>query len=104
MKGYAPNMPSGITGRVTISQLNHAYQLPAISIPDDYYLILKAWPGNTGLIYVGFSAVGVTNQLEQAYSLIPNEFIGYRVQVASVLYVGGNFINDSVTYTVEQGG
>lgn len=100
--GYALNLPSGITGRITISQVPHAYRLPAIDIDDDYSFSLKAWPTNAGLIYVGFSDVSVTNQLEGAWPLILNEAISYRVQRASALYVGGTVVGDSVTYSVEQ--
>ncbi len=104
IKGYPSNFPAGITGRITINQLNHAYQLPGFSIPDDVRLVLKAWPTNAGLIYIGFTAIGVTNQLEGAYPLILNEPIAYRVQRASQLYGAGTVVGDSFTYTAEQGG
>jgi hypothetical protein len=104
IKGYPSNFSSGIIGRITFSQANRAYRLPAINIPDDVHLVIKAWPANGGLIYVGFSDVAVTTQLEQAYPLLPNEFVGYRVKVGSALYVSGNTVGDSVLYTAEQGG
>ena len=104
VKGYAANRPSGITGRIFINQINtvKAYRLPAFLIPDDYHIVLKAWPANIGLIYVGFSQLAVTNSLDQAYPLIRNESILYRVTSADALYVSGNTVTDSVTYTVEQ--
>lgn len=106
--GYPPNTETMIATRVQIVALGRYYQLPDIAVPDGFILQVKGWPTNLGTVYVGNSQGTVTN-INQVWSLLPNEAIGYGVKNAKELYVSGiappagaSIAGDWVVITVEQ--
>lgn len=99
--GIAPNTESITATRVVIGALFTPVQLPDISVPDQMILLIKAWYLNAGIIFVGESALA-SNSPNSVWSLVPNEFVGYRIQNANALWITGNAIGDSVVVTVEQ--
>lgn len=77
------------------------YRLPECSVPDDMPLVVKAYPTNVGMIFVGESASAAVNP-NQSYPLLPNEAIAYRIKNANAIYISAALAGDSVVCTVEQ--
>jgi len=106
IKGYAPNSYNIRVARLFINNLTLAIHLPSINIPDDTHLLIKAWPANVGLIYVGNSATSVIPTaggiITDAWPLLPNEIVGYKLKNSNTVYIGGNTIGDSFVISVEQ--
>ncbi len=104
-RGWVPNADGIRSTRVVISALDQPQQLPPLPVPDDMAVLLKGWPTNAGLVYVGGSNVACID-VQQAWPLLPNELVGYRVQNANQLYVAGitgagSFVGDMLAITVE---
>lgn len=99
--GVVPNA-NGITAtRVLIAAPGIAYRFPSIMVPDDMHLVIKAWPTNAGIIYVGGAAHEAIN-VNQSYPLLPNDLVSYRVDNAERIWVSGDTAGDFVVCTAEQ--
>jgi len=99
--GVVPNT-SGITSfRLVCAAAATPYELPDCSIPDDFQLLIKGWPTNAGLIYVGGAQLECTN-VNQVWPLLPNEQVGYKVSNANSIWVSAVVAGDIVVCTVEQ--
>jgi hypothetical protein len=99
--GIAPNnrtiYNSTVVGVVAVK----AYQFPDLVIPEQRALVIKGYPLNGGLSYIGRSAAECTNW-QQAWPLRPNESIAYNIKNAKELWVSFQVANESVVFTVEQ--
>lgn len=99
--GVVPNT-SGITSfRMVCPAAATAYQLPDCSIPDDFQLLIKGWPTNAGLIWVGGAQLECIN-INQVWPILPNEQVGYKVSNANAIWVSAVVAGDIVVCTVEQ--
>jgi len=95
------NYDNFATGQVICPVLGRAEQLPAIPIPKNKQLIVKALPGNAGWVFVGIRAVEAQNQLV-AYPMLPQEAIGLAINDASKVWVTSQNINEGIAFVVEQ--
>jgi hypothetical protein len=86
---------------MTIPVVNTSFRLPNITIPDNFALLIKAWPTNVlgALIYVGYTS---WFDLDTIYPLIRNEPIAYKVKNANILYVSTNVAGSRLVITTEQ--
>ena len=98
---FTPNADGIRSFVVPCPAANTAYRLPECSVPDDMPLVIKAYPTNAGMIFVGESASAAINP-NQSYPLLPNEAVAYRVKNADAIYISANTAGDSVVCTVEQ--
>lgn len=101
VQGYPPNADGIISGRIPMTIVNTPYRMPDVRIPDDFEVQIKGWPTNAGIIYVGGSEPAAVN-INQAWPLLANEAIGYRVKNLNQVYVSGTVAGDFAAYTVEQ--
>jgi hypothetical protein len=97
----AANNKNAISNVVQGLAASKAYQLPDCNIPDQRTLTIKAYPTNAGLVYVARSASEAVNW-QQAWPLMPNESIGYRIRNAKEVWVSFTVAGESAVFTVEQ--
>ncbi len=100
-QGWVPNASGIRSTRVVCPTALQGYNLPDISVPEDMQLLIKGWPANFGLIYVGES-LGTAGNINQIWPLLPNENVGYRITNANLIWVSAVLANDSAVCTVEQ--
>jgi hypothetical protein len=96
-----PNNKNAITNVVQGALAAKAYRLPDTSIPLGRTLTIKSYPTNAGIVYVARSASEAINW-QQAWPLMPNESIGYRVNNAREFWVSFAVAGESAVFTVEQ--
>lgn len=99
--GYPPNANGIKITTATLTSLTEPTQLPSISIPEGFKLIIKASPLNTGTIYVLDNSAGSGN-LNVSYPLIPGDVLGMAINNANLIYISGTVVGDSVICAVEQ--
>jgi hypothetical protein len=102
--GYPPNADYPISGTHDFLVALTAFNLPDITIPDDFEITVKAYPTNPplSLVYVAKSS-GESADRYVSYPLMPNESRGYRIKNAKELWVSATVAPGcSVTWTVEQ--
>lgn len=97
--GWPPNTDSGTALRVAIATTGT--RMPYIAVPSGMALVIKAWPLNPGWLQVGFSQAECTN-VNQSYSLLPNETVGYFIQNAESVYIAATVAGCFACLTVEQ--
>lgn len=104
-QGYPPNTEQITAQRLDLTVPNVALQLGDLTIPDDFILVIKSWPTNPappgGLLYVSNSKANAENP-GNAYPLVTNEWRGFRVQNANVLWVSCTIAPALVSISVEQ--
>lgn len=101
--GVVPNADYFTSGRMQVTALNRARQLPPLEIPDDMEIVFKGWPFNGGIIYLACTDPASRN-IESIWPLIANETIGYRIKNLNVAYFTGTRVGDWLGWTVEQRG
>jgi hypothetical protein len=99
IQGYPPNVNDIQICRIVIAAINTSYQLPDIDVPDNFQLVIKAWPTNAGTIYVGKSDTEARD-LNQVYPLVGNDSIAEAVTNANLFYVSGTNVNDCISVFV----
>ena len=100
-QGYAPNCEFITAMRVQITALNTGHQLPNITVPDDFNLLLRGWPTNGGIIYLAGSERECVN-VNTAWPILPNDMVWYRVKNAEAVWVSGTAVGDFIVLTVER--
>lgn len=78
-----------------------ATQLPDISVPDGFAAVIRATPGNTGLVYVATSAAN-TNVSTSRNTLDEGDSIKLFITNTNLVYVAGSITNQNVDIIVEQ--
>lgn len=96
-----PNNHHTVSFSVVCQQANTPYRVPECDIPPGRNFVVKGYPTNAGLIYVATGAAPSANW-QQAWPLMPNEPVGYRIQNANVLWVSAQVAGDIAVCTVEQ--
>lgn len=100
VQGYPPNADFVSTTRVVCTAVNQAYPLPEMDVPDDFSVLVKAWPLNAvgSLIYV---ATNPAPNAQMSWPLVPNESLPYRLKTTK-LWVFSNVAGSEAVITVEQ--
>lgn len=88
------------TGQTLVPVPGTAVQLPNITIPDGYALVIKALPTNAGRVYIGHTAADAQVPAN-AYSLGPNEHAELKITNANLAYLDAVVANDGVEILVE---
>lgn len=88
-------------GQVICTVANQGFPLPAIPIPKNKQLVIKALPGNAQWIYVA-SVQSDSQNVNISYPLLPQEGIGLFIENASVVWVMATALNDGIAYIIEQ--
>lgn len=105
VQGYPDNADSIEAGRVVINALDTGVQFPDVVVPNGMALLVKGFPRNGNLLFIGKSQNASIN-INQSYPLLPNENVRYYIKNASALWVAGitgfSNVNDSIVLTVEQ--
>lgn len=100
---HPPNPAKILTQVIIPSAAMVAERLPDIVIPPDMAIVIKAFVGNFGLVYVGKTKTEAENP-GVAYAMIFNEAISYKVANANQIWVAAALLGEGVHITVEQGG
>ncbi|MDD5700621.1 MAG: hypothetical protein PHU23_01110 [Dehalococcoidales bacterium] len=77
------------------------YQVPGCDIPEGRQLVIKGYPTNGGLTYVGFSSPSSANW-QQSWPLRGNESIAYKIKNSNELWVSFQVAGERAVFTVEQ--
>ena len=101
VQGYAKNAPSITAGNLPVGAT--AINLPNILVPDDFCIVVRSHPLNTSgsFLYVAESKGNAQNP-GTSWPLSPNEWVAYKVQNASVIWVSATANAQTVCWTVEQ--
>jgi hypothetical protein len=103
-QGYPPNCDYPYTGKYDFPAAFVAQRLPWVEIPDDFALVIKAYPTNPAgsLVLVGRTASDALS-INSGWPLVPNESIAYRIKQAEDLWVASTVgaIPNAVIWTVE---
>jgi hypothetical protein len=104
--GGSPPNADGITSLFVACPFvqPQCFQLPAVRVPQDCWLVLLARNpagANAGIVYVAGSYSGASTTT-QAYPLIPNATIAYKVKSADSIWIGATVAGEGVYITVEQ--
>ena len=94
------NKTSWVHGQQNVAVPLTAVQMPSITIPDGFFLLIKAKPANLGNIYVGNSAA---NAIDHTVSLTlqSNEVVRLRIENADLVFLDADNALEGVEYTVE---
>jgi hypothetical protein len=101
VQGYPKNCNGIQSVRVFCTVVGQVYQLPSMDIPDGFPLMLKAWPLNTGLIYIGEDQSAANNP-NRVTALNRSETTSIYVTNAKYIWVSGTFAGDSVSLLAEK--
>jgi hypothetical protein len=96
------NQKTGQVEGVVIGNVNQPIQLPDLTIPDGFALLLTADYNNTGIILVAFDPQYCVNP-QKAQPLQPNQTMRLFVQYSNVIYISGNAPNDILHLASERG-
>ena len=88
------------TGQMLVVIAGIAEQLPSRDIPYGYQAVIKALPGNAGIIQIGFDKPSAEN-IANSYPLAANEGIALNISNLSTVWFTGA-IADGVAWIVEQ--
>ena len=102
-QGFPNNVAKIRTVRVTCTLAGRAYQLPDFPVVNGMQLIIKAWPLNANLIYVGEDLIASTN-VDRIYPLAASESVSYQVNNADTIYISSLIPGESVSLTTEKVG
>lgn len=88
---------------LTFNQINVAIPLPAMTVPDDMLIVIKADPGNAvgSIVRVADSQQNATDPIN-SYPLILNEFRAVRIKDASKIWVSATALPAAVIVSAEQ--
>jgi hypothetical protein len=103
MFAFPPNPAKILTQVIVPGAPMVAERLPDIVIPPNMAIVIKAFVGNFGLVYVGKTKTEAEN-VNVAYAMIFNEAISYKVSNANQIWVAAALLGEGVHITVEQGG
>jgi hypothetical protein len=101
VKGYPPNADYATTTRIQCQVANQVYPVPSLAVPDDFDILIKAWPLNA----VGSLIFVITNpspNQNMSYALVPNEPIRLRLKDTGKISIFTNIAGSQATVTVEQ--
>lgn len=100
-QGYAPNADYEITVIVQCAVANQAFNVPSMSVPDDFSVLIKAHPGNAvgSFIYVITSPAPNINM---AYPMVPNEARTMKIKDTGKIYLFSNIAGSQAVVSVEQ--
>lgn len=89
------------TGNVVCGAAGQSYQIPKKLVPYDKELVVKAWPTNTGNIYIANNEVDAVI-VTAAYPLLPNEAVGLKVHWSDVVWLSAQVAGEGASFIVEQ--
>ncbi len=76
-------------------------QLPDIPIPNGFALVIKATPGNAGLVYYAINSAN-TNVATLRGTLAAGDSVSLYISNANLVWVAGSIAGQNVDITVEQ--
>ncbi len=95
------NRTSGFADRKTVTTPSTAVQCPAHTIPNGFALVVKARPGNTDLVGVGFSSAEADLVTGTPFELAPGESVRYYVDDSSRIWIDALVATEGVVLTAE---
>ena len=101
-QGWPPNCNGLAIYRVDMPVANTGQNLLNTDVPDDFEVILKASPLNAvgSIVYVATSKSDA--ETGNGYPLVPNEFKGWKITNANLLWVAATAAPASVNVSMEQ--
>ncbi len=87
--------------RVTIAAAGVAYQLPDMTIPDGFAVVVIAWPDNKGIVYVAEGEIPATDP-DEVTPLAPGAAVPLFIKNPNVLWVSSTQAGDHVAVTCER--
>lgn len=100
-KNWRPNRPSWTHGQKTVTAEGTAEQLPSVTVPDGFELVVRALPGNDGDIYLGNSKANAEDA-DQRLTFSAGNGPTLKVKNANVIWVDAATSGEGVDYWVEQ--
>ena len=97
------NSATGIAFRAYPAAVGVPLQLPEYFVPYDRDFLIKALPGNSGIIYVGFGQAQAANP-NSSWPLIANEAVGYKIYNTKQIWIACTIAGEGAACTVEQKG
>ena len=94
------NKTSWVHGQTNVAVPLTAVQMPTITIPDGFFLLIKAKPANLGNIYVGNSAANAIDHTV-ALTLQSNEVTRLRIEDANLVFLDADNAAEGIEYVVE---
>jgi hypothetical protein len=106
-QGWPANRPGIRCATMPLAAAATGYQLPVQPVPSGFTVLVKGYPTNAGLIFVGEDLSYVTNIPAggaggSVWPLLPNEGIGFQVDDVSRIWVAAATAGDMVSWAVER--
>lgn len=100
-QGWPPNADYVSTVLIQCQVAMQAYPVPGTIVPDDFEVLVKAYPTNAigSLVYV---ATNPAPNVNSAYPLVPNEAYRLKIKDTGKIYLFTNIAGSSATVSVEQ--
>lgn len=100
-QGYPPNADYVTSVVVQCQAINQAYDVPSMTVPDNFSAVIKAHPTNAvgSLIYVVTSPAPNVNS---AYPLVPNEAYAIKIKDTGKIRLFTNLAGSQAVVSVEQ--
>jgi hypothetical protein len=90
-----------ITGQKNVTTAGTPEQLPSVSVPDGFKVIIMAKPGNTGDIYLGNSAT-ILSASQRFDKLEAGDSVPLQVTNTNLIWIDSSVNGEGICYIVEQ--
>jgi hypothetical protein len=92
---------------VPLAAANTGYQLPDQPVPSGFSVLVKGYPTNAGLVFVGEDLAYVTNIPAggaggSVWPLLPNEGVGFQVDNVNRIWVTAATAGDMISWAMER--
>ena len=106
-QGWPANRSGIRCATMPLAAATTGYQLPVQPVPSGFTVLVKGYPTNAGLVFVGEDLSYVTNIPAggaggSVWPLLPNEGIGFQVDDVSRIWVAAATAGDMVSWAVER--
>jgi len=98
--GGSPNQPTFAQGQLRPAAAGTAEQLPSQAIPNGFTLFGRAFPGNTGTVYIGKSKANAENT-DVGSPLEPGAYFTLALTNADEVWVNSVTTGDGIFWYVE---
>lgn len=96
------NRAEWATGQKDVTSAGTAEQLPDVSVPDGFEVVIMAKPGNTGYIYLGNSKANAESSTNRFDRLGPGDAITLKITNLNLVWIDASVSGEGITYSVEQ--
>jgi len=96
------NRPALITGQKNVTTAGTAVQLPDITIPNGFKVIIMAKPSNTGYIYLGNSKVSAEDSSSRFGRMEAGDSITLQITTLKLVWFDSSEDSEGISYIVEQ--